>query len=618
MTVVTISVTPVAFAQEWQVQQSGSTTTVSGLAFLDATTGIGVGSRIMFRTTDGGANWLTQPAAGILHSVWFSESENGTAVGWGGSSGIILRTTDRGVTWNRLPPPGGNLYSVHYADSQNGMAVGDRIIVRTSDGGLTWQILLYDTIPVLSDVFMIEQSTAVAVGGTGIPPGIPTLLRTSDGGTTWQTTSTPATGSLGGVAFLDANTGVAVGGGGTIIRTGDAGITWSLQASNTTNSLQAVRFNPSGTEGIAVGSFGTILRTTDAGISWTTESSPTSQTLYCVSPTGDTGWTAGGSSGVILHRSSSVTPGSLVMVDIEIDSLDMVVPAEGDTFAYQMTFTNLTAISQVVDVWTKVLRPIGNPIDPLYGLETLTLDPFEVVVVDTAKMGVPFDARSGEYSLIAFVGTYQADTLDTDTTTFFKFPSVPCEDISQFQARCRPGGTVQARVTLTDNSHTGDRVEFTIDDVAYDAIVAQNRRALLSLPGFALGAHMVDLTEPPGCFDLITMMCPAGLEKREDKWEEDLQGSSQESTPSEIALHESYPNPFNPITRMQYYLPKEMHLTLRVYDILGREVATLVDGIIQPGHHTAILDGTNLASGVYYSIMLAGSFRDTKKLLLAK
>jgi photosystem II stability/assembly factor-like uncharacterized protein len=602
----------------WQELSSGSTISVSGLTFLDTATGVAVGSGLVFRTSDGGANWMTQTATGLLQSVWFSDADNGTAVGLGGNSGVILRTTDRGITWNLLPPPGGNLYAVHYADSANGTAVGDRIIVRTSDAGITWETQLFGTIPPMGGVHMIDESTAVAVGGTGFPPGNPTVLRTSDGGATWQTIATPATGALNAIDLINGSTGVAVGNGGTIIRTTDRGLTWSLHSSNTTNSLQSVRFNPAGTEGIAVGSFGTILRTTDAGITWTNELSSTLNSLHCVSPTGYTGWTIGGDEGGILHRASSVSSFPVVTVDIEIDSLNMVVPAEGDTFAYSMTFTNLTSISQTVDVWTKVLRPIGNPIDPLYGPETLTFDPFEVIVIDTATVGVPFDGRSGEYSLIAFVGTYQVDTLHTDTTMFVKLPVVPCEDISQFQARCRPGGTIQARIILTDNSYTGDRVEFTIDSVAYEATVSQNRRALLSLPGFAPGSHTVGLTEPPGCFDPITVTCPAGLGREEDEWEEEIGSQSQKSIPPVLALYDSYPNPFNPTTIIRYDLPTDSRVSLKVYDLLGREVVTLSDGVETAGYHQVIFNASELATGIYFYRLTAGSFTDVKRLVVVK
>ena len=319
-------------------------------------------------------------------------------------------------------------------------------------------------------------------------------------------------------------------------------------------------------------------------------------------------------------------PLSPVTVDIGIDSLNMVVPAEGDTFAYRMTFTNLTASSQVVDVWTKVLRPIGNPIDPLYGPETLTLDPFEVIVIDTAKMGVPFDARSGEYSLIAFAGTYQSDTLDTDTTMFFKLPSVPCEDISQLKTRCRPGGTMQAKVVLTDNSHTGDRVEFTIDDVPYEVTVAQNGRALLSLTGFNPGSHDVELTEPPGCYPPVVVTCPAGLGTDvADFWVYDFVEDDDETweIPTATTLFDNYPNPFNPSTMFRYALSEDAHVTLRVYNMIGQLVATLVDEPQPTGYRSVVWNGRNdsgasVASGIYIYRITAGAFTATKRMLFLK
>jgi len=60
----------------------------------------------------------------------------------------------------------------------------------------------------------------------------------------------------------------------------------------------------------------------------------------------------------------------------------------------------------------------------------------------------------------------------------------------------------------------------TTDAVAYEARVGQNRRASLSLSGFASGAHTIELTEPSGCFAPIVVTCPAGLEKEDDGWED--------------------------------------------------------------------------------------------------
>jgi bacillolysin len=85
-----------------------------------------------------------------------------------------------------------------------------------------------------------------------------------------------------------------------------------------------------------------------------------------------------------------------------------------------------------------------------------------------------------------------------------------------------------------------------------------------------------------------------------------------------FALENNYPNPFNPSTVISYQLAVNSHVTLRVYDILGRKVATLVDEQKQAGSYQATFNGSKFASGVYFYRMEAGSFVQTKKLVLAK
>ena len=88
--------------------------------------------------------------------------------------------------------------------------------------------------------------------------------------------------------------------------------------------------------------------------------------------------------------------------------------------------------------------------------------------------------------------------------------------------------------------------------------------------------------------------------------------------PSEFVLHQNYPNPFNPSTTIQYDLPADANVSLKVYDMLGREVLSLLDGFETAGYHQTTVDGTKLASGVYFYRIRAGSFTDVKKLLLLK
>ncbi len=90
--------------------------------------------------------------------------------------------------------------------------------------------------------------------------------------------------------------------------------------------------------------------------------------------------------------------------------------------------------------------------------------------------------------------------------------------------------------------------------------------------------------------------------------------------PESAALLQNYPNPFNPSTIIRYSIPVETYncTSLRVYDILGREVAVLVNERKPPGVYTVTFDGSRLASGVYFYTLTSGEFRETKRFTLLK
>ncbi|MBA4311745.1 MAG: hypothetical protein C0417_03850 [Chlorobiaceae bacterium] len=88
--------------------------------------------------------------------------------------------------------------------------------------------------------------------------------------------------------------------------------------------------------------------------------------------------------------------------------------------------------------------------------------------------------------------------------------------------------------------------------------------------------------------------------------------------PVDFILNQNYPNPFNPSTTISYQLPTQSHVTLKVFDMLGREIATLVNSVEQPGYKSANFNGNNLVSGVYYYRLAAGNYISTKKFILMK
>lgn len=90
------------------------------------------------------------------------------------------------------------------------------------------------------------------------------------------------------------------------------------------------------------------------------------------------------------------------------------------------------------------------------------------------------------------------------------------------------------------------------------------------------------------------------------------------SLPSSFGLGRAFPNPFNPETRIHYMLPEESYVQLRIYNVIGEEVAVLVDQWQEAGVQTVTWNAGSLPSGVYFYSMMAGSFKETRKVLLMR
>jgi hypothetical protein len=95
-------------------------------------------------------------------------------------------------------------------------------------------------------------------------------------------------------------------------------------------------------------------------------------------------------------------------------------------------------------------------------------------------------------------------------------------------------------------------------------------------------------------------------------------GSDNVNTVNEFSLSQNFPNPFNPVTTIEYTIPKEGFVTLTVYNILGQEVANLVSEEKKPGLYEVSFDGSKLTSGVYLYQLQMNSYTATKKLILMK
>ncbi len=88
--------------------------------------------------------------------------------------------------------------------------------------------------------------------------------------------------------------------------------------------------------------------------------------------------------------------------------------------------------------------------------------------------------------------------------------------------------------------------------------------------------------------------------------------------PEKFYLYQNYPNPFNPNTKIKFQIPKPGYVILKVFDILGREIVTLIDKMMNAGVYDTEFDGANLSSGIYFYRIEAGNFVEAKKMVLVK
>ena len=88
--------------------------------------------------------------------------------------------------------------------------------------------------------------------------------------------------------------------------------------------------------------------------------------------------------------------------------------------------------------------------------------------------------------------------------------------------------------------------------------------------------------------------------------------------PKSYSLSQNYPNPFNPVTKISFDVPKQSFVMLKIYDLMGREVKTLVNEMKSPGYYSIDFNGTEISSGVYFYRLQSGEFTDIKRMTLLK
>ncbi|MGE5354167.1 MAG: YCF48-related protein [Acidobacteriota bacterium] len=604
----------------WSYIDSKVTEDLYDVKFMDSDTGYVVGTKgTVLKTKDGGKNWTLLTAGTSTNYKVFILNAKNLFIASGTTDNKLMKSNDYGKTWTNTAPAGlkNNVYSVTFTDSVTGfIGTSNNDIYKTVDGGTTWTKKGGAATSInISGIKFTDKARGYAVDVKG------NVFVSADSGNTWTSAKIP----LQKFNAIDGDTSVlyVAGAAGSVLRSDDKGKTWTSKTSAIVQSfLREVKFVDEKT-GYACGgsatpadSLGYILKTTDGGANWTFLSKDFKSQVYTFSIVTPTLWCAAGS-GNGLYRStdaglnwtkitSPVTTASMVFYSMGFAGKDTGYAA-GNT-------GNVIKTVDGGQTWTKLTTNAG----------TSTI--WEVAVLNTKT--VLFSAIQGKMSR----------TTDGGTTWEALAPNVA----GSLSALCFKddstgyvGGGNKGLARTTDGGKTWTVLQLpssilstaTVWGIAFGKdkdwlITSQGDVCSSSDSGktwqIAQALTTMDLYNVATVGDDVWAVGNNGIIIHGKPAKIDAVEDEKSAVARDFVLSQNYPNPFNPSTVIRYSIPSEAMVSLKVYNVMGKEVARLVNENQARGTYSVKFDASRLSSGIYFYELRAGRQIVTKKMLLIK
>lgn len=383
----------------------------------------------------------------------------------------------------------------------------------------------------------------------------------------WTQVSTISTTQLNDVKFFNEYTGITVGNLG-IWRTTNSGINWE-QVLVSGDMFNAVSFSDI-SFGTAVGMNGLIYRTSNGGINWFQQFIGSGISFFDVSfPTISTGYVCGATNGYVFKTSNGGSSwiSQWTQINVTYYGIYMLNQNTGSLVGIDNSERYFGTVNGGTN-WTPTVLT-GN-----VGLRSVTQSNALNIIATGTNGRIRLSTNGGSGWVFPVSGTNQV----LNAVTFINLSNGYISSDSGIVLKSTNGGFnwVREQTSVTNNLKG---ISLINDET-----------------GWAVGANGIIIRK--GTFTKIRTI-----------------GSK---VPSDFSLYQNYPNPFNPKTVIRFQVASYRFIKLTVFDVIGREVATLVDEQLKAGTYEADWDASNYPSGVYFYRLSSESYTETKRMVLIK
>jgi photosystem II stability/assembly factor-like uncharacterized protein len=483
---------------------------------------------------------------------------------------ILLGAIQNNAQWHQIGEnPIGVFSIVKFADENIGWGCRNdpMKIFKTTDGGASWSVNFEPWAPITS-IFFLDANHGWFSHISG------NLLYTSNGGENWVVRYPAQNWYIEDIIFFDTLNGIACGsgfGGGEIYKTTNGGAIWELVYTPSL-SVHALSFL-NDTVGWCGGN--SLYKTTDAGSTWTPMSGNVGAWIAKIKFLNESvGWLSTYQSNNLYFTSDGGNSWELKISSI-VDFWFTDVNYGWYNTSSKIFHTTNNGLS-----WEEQYSDTSNNLDRLYFMnsEFGWVVKSNGIILHTINGGTPVE-------LTSFTSLTIGNNLNLNWQT------------------------------ATETNNLGFEIE-RLKEIKSEIFNDWERIGFINGNG---------TTTEPKTYSFVDENLSAGKYQYRLK-QIDFDGTFEYSNtievdinlPETFALENCFPNPFNPSTKIKYEIPKQSRVLLRVYDILGNEVITLVNEIQSAGSYQTIFDASELSSGVYIYKIEAGDFIGSKKMVLLK